>query len=313
MILTELRELGFVKESRAVKLIKGDDGPIGERYDRVTYLKENLPKFTLDADRAVYVESSRFLPLVPFIKKATATENYLQVILKNGAEYKLPYLDVTFDYQFPQITTVPVISGRLNFSALKKTALQNLVKPEMRCIYVSENGAVSCNFLQGTVDKNIKIAHGEPLLLSPDLTNYTSDSIMGSIYVQDDSIIYVTEFNDMVIAPKTELSEEEDPWYEVIYAKAEEAVGDYMQIPADLEEGLKRLQCFGNDVVFEADKLVSGSNFEPISISGAHGGEYAIEEVLSVLSGGKEILFKDTEMYLKNGNVTIMVSEKSDE
>lgn len=313
MILDRLRELGFVKESRAVKLFNSSDGPIGDRYDRVTYLREPLPKFVLETDRPVYVEASRFIPLISFIKKATALENYLEVVLKNGAEYKLPYLDVTFDFDVPMPTTAPKIDGKMDFTALKKTALQNLVKPEMRCVYVSQNGAVSCNFLQGTVDKNIKILHGEPLLLSPDIINYLPNDAEGKIYVQDDYIFYVGDFNDMIIAPKTELSEEEDPWYEVIYTKAEGATGEYMPIPADLEEGLKRLQCFGNDVIFEQDRVVSDSNFEPIRIAGAHGGEYEIEEVLSVLSGGKEILFKETEMYLKNGNITIMVSEKSDE
>lgn len=314
-MLDLMRELGFIKESRAVRLSKNSLGkPIGERYDKVTYLREHLPEFDLDLGSPVYVESARFLPLVPFIASAKAEENYLQVFLRNGADYKLPYLGVEFS--IPDITVgneYLCIHGKLNFSALKKTALQNLVKPEMRCIYVDEKGAVSCNFIQGTVDKNIKTLSGQKLLLPPDLVVYIPDGEQGSIYVSGEYIVYETLGRDYIIAPLTELSEEESPWYDIIYNKAQIPQEGFAPIPAGLEEALKRLQCFGNDVVISADTLTVESNFEPISLPGAHGGEYTVEEVLSVLGGGKEILFKDTEMYLKNENITIMVSEKSDE
>lgn len=318
-MLENLKELGFIPESRAIKLYKksgstpAESGIFGERYDRVTYLSEKLPDFEFTITGAVYVEACRFLPLLPFIRSATATANYLEVVLNNTARYKLPYLDVDFECPAIEGDSVLQMSGVIDLSILKKTALQNLVKPEMRCIYVDQEGAVSCNFLQGTVDSSV--VSNTPLLLPPDLIDYMGSAEDGKISTTDAHIIYTDGVTKWIWAPKSELSEEdEEKWYFTIRNSAR-SIDDsvFTSLESDVLEALKRLQYFGNEAVFNHDKITVEENFEPVIFPTAHGGTFALEEVISVLPYGKKIAFSDSAMFIKNGSVTILVSEREEE
>lgn len=145
-MLELMRELGFIPQSRAIKLYNDDEGKaVGERYDKVTYLSEQL-NITLTTSQAIYVESGRFLSLLPFIQSAESEDNYLLVTLKNSAEYKLPYVEVEFDVINFGEDSDRILSVTHSLDILKKTTLKNLVKPEMRCIYVDDKGAVSLIF-----------------------------------------------------------------------------------------------------------------------------------------------------------------------
>ena len=288
---------------------------IGERYDRVTYLRQAFPNIEFVCEHPVFVESGRFIPLIPFIKKMVSKDSYLAVYLKNGAEYKLPYLEIEFSRPEMPDNEEPVIQiqGRLNLSTLKKTALQNLVKPEMRCIYVDNRGAVTCNFLQGTVDTNIRSV--DPILLPPDLITYLSDEESVMICTIGDYIFYTNNSDCQIWAPKGDFSqEEEELWYETIYASAMSVQNEpFTELPDTMEEVLKRLSLFGNDVVFLTDKVVVGDNFEPLNIPSAKGSPFTLEEVSSVISCGKEIYFTDTSMFLRKGGTTVLVSVKEEE
>lgn len=316
-MLELMKELGFIPESRVVKLYKLGGKVVGERYDKVTYLREVLPDLDLTVEEPVYVESGRFLPLIPFIQSATARDNYLQVILRNGAEYKFPYIEIEFSRpEVPNIAPSIEIEGEIDLSILKKTALQNLVKPQMRCIYVDRNGAVSCNFLQGTVDKGLKSQN--PILLPPDLIDYMQSGERGMICTIGDLLFYTNRSTKWIWAPKSELEQSEDeevPWYKSIYEQSNAAALQNLlsDIPAGIEDSLKRLQFFGTEAVFYADKIMAGENFEPVAIPSAVGGVYTLEEVVSVIPFAKKIAFFNNAMYLKNGNVTILVSEKEEE
>lgn len=317
-MLELMKELGFIPESRVVKLYRLDDKVVGERYDKVTYLREVLPDLDLTVEEPVYVESGRFLPLIPFIQRAVACDNYLQVILRNGAEYKFPYIEIEFSRpEVPDIAPSIEIEGEIDLSILKKTALQNLVKPEMRCIYVDRNGAVSCNFLQGTVDTGLKSQN--PILLPPDLIDYMQSGEKGMICTIGDLLFYTNRSTKWIWAPKSELEQAEDgevPWYESIYNQSRAAVELphlFSDIPAGIEDSLKRLQFFGTEAVFYADKIMAGENFEPVAIPSAIGGVYTLEEVVSVIPFARQIAFFDNAMYLRNGDVTILVSEKEEE
>ena len=316
-MLELMKELGFIPESRVVKLYKLDGKVVGERYDKVTYLREVLPDLDLTVDEPVYVESGMFFPLIPFIQSATARDNYLQVILRNGAEYKFPYIEIEFSRpEVPDIAPSIEIEGEIDLSILKKTALQNLVKPEMRCIYVDRNGAVSCNFLQGTVDRSLKSQN--PILLPPDLIDYMQSGERGMICTIGDLLFYTNRSTKWIWAPKSELEQSEDgevPWYKSIYeqSNAAELQNLLSDIPAGIEDSLKRLQFFGAEAIFYADKIMTGENFEPVAIPSAVGGIYTLEEVISVIPFAKQIAFFNSAMYLKNGDVTILVSEKEEE
>lgn len=316
-MLELMKELGFIPESRVVKLYKLNGKVVGERYDKVTYLREVLPDLDLTVEEPVYVESGRFLPLISFIRSATARDNYLQVILRNGAEYKFPYIEIEFSRpEVPDIAPSIQIEGEIDLSILKKTALQNLVKPQMRCIYVDRNGAVSCNFLQGTVDKGLKSQN--PILLPPDLIDYMQSGERGMICTIGDLLFYTNHSTKWIWAPKSELEQSEDegaPWYKSIYEQSDAAELQNLlsDIPAGIEDSLKRLQFFGTEAVFYADKIMTGENFEPVAIPSAVGGVYTLEEVVSVIPFAKKIAFFNNAMYLKNGNVTILVSEKEEE
>lgn len=316
-MLELLKEMGFIPESRAVKLYNLEGRVMGERFDRVTYMRELIGTFPLEVESPVYVESGRFLPLVPFIRSARATENYLHVILRNGAEYKIPYLE-DMDFSRPELGDVAfniLIEGKIDLSALKKTALQNLVKPEMRCIYVDERGAVSCNFLQATIDKNLRAPH--KVLLSPDLINYIDTSSDTAVIGEaGDYLIYTDRQSRWIWAPRAEfeeVSEEEMPWYESMYSLSNDVPEDYfVSVPTDIEGAIKRLSFFSDEGEFKEDRIESGQNYEPLALPRNATGKYTLEELLSVVSVGKQIAFYDSALFLKNENITVIVSEKED-
>lgn len=315
-MLELMKELGFIPESRAVRLFKRGEKVFGDRYDRVSYLSEKFSGIEMVGEGPVYVEATRFMSLVPYARKIVQREDYLSVYLRNGAEYKLPYLDIEFEREGSQEEGVVLMTGNLDISALKKTALQNLVKPEMRCIYVDGRGAVSCNFLQGTVDTSIKTVTGEAILLSPDITSYMTNVEGAEILRKGDTLLFTDHENVFVWAPVSEfdeLEEGDEGWYNTIYKGATQVQGEFMEIPEGMEGAIKRLSYFSDEITFESDKIVSGENFEPISVPSAQGSSFTIEEVLSVLSEGKEILFERGALFLRNGDVTVMVSEKEDD
>lgn len=311
-MLELMKELGFIPESKAVKIYPYDGNVIGERYDKVTYLREFLD-IELEGDGACYVGAESFLSLLPFIKKAQMKENYMDVFLRNGAEYKLPYMEVEFSVPKMEPPTL-MIQGELDFSVLKKTALQNLVKPEMRCIYVDRNSAVSCNYLQGTVDRNITSME-EPVLLPPDLVDYIPTG-HGEIYKGGEMLFYTDTDKYFIWSPKGDFMESEEgiPWYSSIYNKAMDVDGDtYSPIQSGLEESLKRLSIFGKEAVFNSTKVVVNNSFEPVSIPTASGQVFDLEEVTPIISCGKEILFKSDTMFLRKDKITILVSAKEEE
>lgn len=311
-MLESMKVLGFIPESKAIKLYKNADGKVvGERYDKVTYLREFL-NFTLEGEGGCYVEAESFLSLLPFISRATIKENYLEVVLKNGAEYKFPYMEVEFGAPKIEPPTLE-IKGEIDFSTLKKTALQNLVKPEMRCIYVDNNGAVSCNFLQGTVDRGI--ISRSPVLLPPDLVDYIPAGHV-EIYKGGDMLFYTDTESKFIWSPAGDFMEsDEAPWYNSIYEQAMGAQAmEFSPVQEGMEESLKRLSLFGKEAVFNSTKVVVGNSYEPVSIPSARGQVFDLEEVIPVISSAKEmVLSEDGTMFLKNGEVTILVSAKEEE
>lgn len=317
-MLELLKEMGFIPESRAVKLYCLDGKVVGERFDRVTYMREVIGTFPLEIQSPIYVEAGRFLPLVPFIDSANSTENYLHVLLKNGAEYKIPYLEgIEFSRpQFSDDSPQVLLEGKIDLSALKKTTLQNLVKPEMRCIYMDERGSVSCNFLQATVDKNLRSPCR--VLLSPDIIDYIpvsdSDSIIASI---GDYLFYTDTVSRWIWAPKAEIEEVSDgeiAWYDTMYNLSDAVPEDYfVTVPPDIEGAIKRLSFFSDEAEFMEGRIVSGQNYEPLSLPQNASGKYTLEELGSVISIGKQIAFYENALFLRNDKVTVIVSEKEDD
>lgn len=309
-MLEAMKVIGFIPESKAVKLYRNEDVVVGERYDKVTYLREYL-NIRLDGEGACYVEAESFLSLLPFIRKAAIKENYLEVILKNGAEYKLPYMEVEFSVPKIELPTLQ-ISGEIDFSILKKTALQNLVKPEMRCIYVDEKGAVSCNFLQGTVDEGITSV--EPVLLPPDLIDYIPAGNV-QIYKGGDMLFYTDAKDKFIWSPAGDFMEsEETPWYQSIYEQAKSSSEErFSPVQEGMEESLKRLSLFGKEAVFNSSKVQVGNSYEPVSIPSAGGQVFDLEEVIPVISCAKMMtISEEGTMFLRNGRVTILVSSKEE-
>ena len=125
-MLESMKVLGFIPESKAIKLYKNADGKVvGERYDKVTYLREFL-NFTMEGEGGCYVEAESFLSLLPFISRATIKENYLEVVLKNGAEYKFPYMEVEFNAPKIEPPTLE-IKGEIDFFAFICSDLGNFI------------------------------------------------------------------------------------------------------------------------------------------------------------------------------------------
>lgn len=313
-MLELMKQLGFIPESKAIQLQSNSLGVYGSRYDRVTYLKEKLDitVISLHETTDVYVEADKFLALLPYITQVKEEENFLLVNTQGGGVYKLPYLDVTFPV-FDCTHLNKIIELHKDLEGLKKTALNNLVKPEMRCIYVDRNHAVSCNFLQGTVDSGVTSV--EPVLLPVDLYAYIQQP--GVIYTAEDLIIF-SDFQDksLVVAPYCEfqrVEEGEEPWFSQIAQLAESSNSSrYVEVPQNFEDSLKRLQLFNNDLTITPTKLISGENEEPCALPFAET-HFKIDRILSVMQGADKMTIFNGNLYFKNGSSIVLISEDSDE
>lgn len=311
-MLELMKGLGFIPESKVLLLQPFNGKAFGIRYDRVTYIGEPLD-IPLGGQRSVFVEADKFLPLLPYIRSIIARPDYLVVNLDNGAVYKLPYMQAEFDCPaFSLYQVSGIMKGSLDFSAVKKTALQNLVNPEMRCIYVDTYGAISCDYIRGTYDRNLFST--VPVLIPPDMYNYAQSDKTGALYKLEDTLFLEYDDGSFIASPTGDFSAQEGaPWYQTIREKASTALTN-TPIPTGMEEALKRLALFSNKVVFTPQYIQVNDDYrEPhnLTVSGEH--KYEINDLLSVISFARNIAVGNDAIYLYGDNKTVVISEVEEE
>lgn len=297
-MLEKIKEVPFIDESKAVKIITREGKIVLERNDRVVWAYE---KTALVAENInCYVEADKFFLLMGEIKSLTQ-DTCLHIELKNGAKYELPFLSVEWDSQ--DMPTEYSDSITFKLSDLMLCTLKNLVKPELQCIYIDEKGAVSLDFLSACISKTVKSS--SPFLLPADVQDLV-DGRLCKVAVTDDKLYFEANDFGIVTSKPTHVVEAEDevPWWDAIRGLVE---GASSFVSGDkLAEGLKRLSTFADYVVFDGEKATAGSNFEPFAFVDLSGREYEIERLSRILStaskvsevGGNLVLANDSNLFL---------------
>lgn len=294
-MLEKIKEVPFIDESAAVKLISNEGKLFLERNDRVIWASEKTEVPANDIN--CYVEAEKFFALLPNIKTMTQG-TCLEVELKNGAKYELPFLTVSWETQEMPTEYPNTITFKL--ADLMLCTLKNLVKPELQCIYIDEQGAVSCDFISACITDTVK--SNVPFLLPPDIQTLV-DGRLCKVAV-DDAKIYVQAADFNIITTKPTIGQE--PWWESLRAMLSGVQG--FTKTEKLQEGLKRLVLFGDYIRFDGTRVVSGENFEPFNFKDLGTNDYEIERLNKILDTASEISEENSNLVLKNTTSKFLIS-----
>ncbi len=294
MILEKIKAIPFVDESSAVKVTSVDGAIILERTDKVIWAQE----FTsLKAnDISCYVEAKPFFALLDNIAEMKQTTN-LEVTLKNGAKYELPFMDVSWEtMEMPETYHDSIL---FKIQDLMLTTLRNLIKPELQCIWFDDKGAVSCDIISATISKDVKSSH--PFLLPLDVQELVVNKVAQVNAEGDTLFIKGNDFNIAVMKP-----ENEDKWYDDLRAMV---IGDAGFVPAlTLDDSLKRLEIFDDYVSFNGEIAIAGSNFEPFNFKDLGDNPYEISKLRKILSAATGIGELNNNLVLRNEGSLFLIS-----
>ena len=306
MLVDKMKELPLVKESAVLKI-----DPIRRlfsRYDKTVYISEKIdPKLTVKGNQEAYVQAQNFFSLFAELSSIDITDTLCHLTLKNGAEYDLPFIDVSWDNKEFTLDTPPDATIKLESGRLSSATLKNLANPMLQCIYIDSASAVSCNSMVACIDGNT--TSRTPLTLPPDIINII-EGTQFDIRIIDGN--YVLAMNNGVISV---------PIPGVDYAETAETLRDSLpvnQLPEvpvkGLIDSLKRLSTFSDQVVFESDRVYAGDNFEPFNFPTANNQFiYSIQNLLSVLPFVRTIAQSDYALLLRGDKFVFMISPESDE
>ena len=295
-MLEKIKEIPFIEESSAVRIRTLASGKVGlERNDRVLWASEATSIQAEGID--CYVEADKFFNLLPEVK-SLEQNTCLVVTLNNGARYELPYIDVKWETQEMPEEFTDTINFKL--SDLILCTLNNLIKPELQCIYIDNQGAVSCDFVSACMSKEVKSTTA--FLLPPDVQALV-DGRSCKVKIEDEKIfIQATDFN--IVTSKPTIGEE--PWWEQL----REMVNEIPQTKstATLSDGLKRLAMFDDYIKFNGEKVLASENYEPFEFIDLGENKYEIEKVSRVLTTANGITSVEGNLIFKNDNSIFLVS-----
>ena len=294
-MLEKIKEVPFIDESTAVRLITKDGKLILERTDRVIWASESTQLAVEGID--CYVEAAKFFSLFPDIKSLSQS-SCLDIVLKNGAEYHLPFISVSWETQEMPAEYSNTIT--FNISDLMLCTLQNLIKPELQCIWIDKEGAVSCDFVSACISSTVKANEG--FLLPPDVQELVNGR-QCKVQIQDGKMYFQTS-DFSIIASKP--AEGEDKWYEQLRAMLD-AETTYVK-GEPLAEALKRLMLFSDYASFDGKVVTAGENFEPFEFEDIPDTKYEIERLAKILTTATEISNNAGNLILKNKVSRFLIS-----
>lgn len=294
MILDKIKPIPFVDESSAVKVVSVDGRISLERTDKVVWAQETTS--LLSEGINCYVEAKPFFALFEEIASLKQT-TCLEIKLKNGAEYELPFMDVKWD----TVKMPDEYHDRILFkiSDLMLTTLRNLIKPELQCIWIDEKGAVSCDIISACISKEVKSKH--PFLLPLDVQELVVGRVADVNASGDMLYIRGNDFNIAVMKPTNE-----DAWYDDLRAMLEGDPG-FVSV-GNLADSLKRLELFDDYVSFDGTTVRAGSNFEPFLFKDLGDNPYEIAKLSRLLAVSDSIGEIGNNLVLRNEGSVFLIS-----
>lgn len=294
-MLEKIKSIPFVDESAAVKVFSMNGKIILERTDKVIWAQELSP-LKSDDHIMCYVEAKPFFILLDEIKEIKQT-TCLEITLKNGAKYELPFMDVTWEsLEMPE-----EYHDRIQFkiSDLMLTTLRNLIKPELQCIWIDNIGAVSCDIISACISDQVKSTH--PFLLPLDVQELVSGKTADVNCEGDMLYIVGNDFSIAIMKP-----ENEDAWYNDLRAMVD-ATATFVPVMT-LVDSLKRLTLFDDCITFDGTKVHAGSNHEPFNFVDTGNKPYAIEKVSKILAVTTGMAEHEGNLILRNEGSMFLIS-----
>lgn len=294
-MLEKIKEVPFIDESSAVRLITKDGKLILERTDRVIWASEATQLAVEGID--CYVEAAKFFSLLPDIKEISQS-SCLDIKLKNGAEYHLPFISVSWETQEMPTEYANIIT--FNISDLMLCTLRNLIKPELQCIWIDKEGAVSCDFVSACISSTVKANEG--FLLPPDVQELVNGR-QCKVQITDGKMYFQTS-DFSIIASKP--AEGEDKWYEQLRAML---ANEGTFVPSEaLADALKRLVLFNDYASFDGKVVTAGENYEPFAFDNIPDTKYEIERLAKILTTATEISNSEGNLILRNKVSKFLIS-----
>lgn len=294
-MLEKIKSVPFIDESDAVRVTTVNGKVVLQRTDRVIWAREqtNIEAEGIDC----YVQAEKFFTLIDEIR-SMSQGTCLEVTLKNGAKYELPFIDVSWEAQSMPEQYEDTIT--FNLTDLILCTLKNLIKPELQCVWIDQEGAVSCDFISACVMPGVRASKG--FLLPPDVQELVNGRTC-KVLVTDTKIFVSASDFDIVTSRPTE---GEDQWYDTVRQLVQGAQG--FTASEALTEGLKRLMMFADYVSFDGQKALAGSNFEPFQFKDMEANKYEIERLLKILSTAKSISALEGNLLMRNDKCMFVLS-----
>lgn len=294
MIIDKIKAIPFVDESSAVKVVSVNGRISIERTDKVVWAQEDTSLLSNDIE--CYVEAKPFFALFDEIASLKQT-TCLEIKLKNGAEYELPFMDVTWD----TVEMPDEYHDRILFKIgdLMITTLRNLIKPELQCIWIDEHGGVSTDIISACVSKEVKSKH--PFLLPLDVQELVLGKLADVNASGDMLYISGNDFNIAVMKPTTD-----DTWYDDLRGMLDGNPG-FVAV-GSLADSLKRLVLFDDYVSFDGNIVKAGSNFEPFLFKDLGDNPYEIVKLGKLLSVSSSIGEIENNLVLQNEGSVFLIS-----
>jgi hypothetical protein len=300
MIVDKVKEVQLVPESRALKLDAATNS--FQRFDKTIYAVEES-KIKIQGSGEAYVEALKFFNLFPETKDIEIHTDFVLLRLKNGAEYKLPFLDVSWNtnelpnkFNKDNSISIKLVSGRLNSATLK-----NLANPMLQCIYIDNTSAVSCNSMVACLDGTATTI--TPLLLPPDIAPLMEGREAYLEIIDNNYVVKMGE--EYVVCPI--------PAYDysgVAQTLRNSLPASIKQYPVgSLYDSVRRLSMFGDKLTFDGEKVLVEENYEPFNLpSAVKEFKYGIQYLLTVLPQVTHIAQSEFALLLYGDKFLFMIS-----
>lgn len=294
-MLEKIKEVPFIAESSAVRLYTSNGKLMLERSNKVLWARENSELAAEGIN--CYVEADKFFALYADIA-SLSQGTCLDIVLKNGGKYQLPFLDVSWDVpSSPEHYTERI---EFKIADLMLCTLKNLIKPELQCIYIDNKGAVTCDFVTACISTAVKSV--APFLLPPDVQDLVCNSTC-DVQVENDKI-FIRGLNFEIVTSNPVSGG--DAWWEGLRTLLDREVA-FVSL-GSLPSGLKRLSMFADYITFKDNKVYCDSNFEPFEFNSMPDSKYEIVSILKLLETSQNISEIDGNLILKNNSVKFIVS-----
>lgn len=294
-MIEKIKPIPFIDESNAVKLTSLGGKLVLERTDRVLWAREKTQVDYVGQD--CYVEASKFFVLLPEIK-TLVVGTCLEVVLKNNAKYSLPFLEVQWESRVMPEGTPQVI--RYDIEPLIVSTLSNLIKPELQCIYIDNQGAVSCDFISACFSPQLK--SDIPFLLPADVQKLVLGDTCKTV-VTDSQVGFMTDQYEIIVSV---VLLGEDRWWEQLRDMMK-GVSEFYSTTG-LDSVMKRMALFVDYVSFDGSSVCGGTNKEPYQFHSLEGKIYEVSKLSALLDYVKEMTVANDALVLKGEKVSYMLS-----